>query len=328
MYDIVTFGETMLRFSPPNNERFEQMSSCYVYAGGSEMSIAVAGSRLGLKTAWISRLPNNPLGWFVRNQARLHGVDTKYIAWAPEDERVGIYFMEYGASPRPSNVIYDRKHSAISKISLTDIDWKPVFQNSTVFMVSGITPALSEDAAAMTRTAVIEAKKAGCTVAVDLNYRAKLWTQEKACDVMTPLMEYTDILITTEEDTKRVFGIESESYEKVAELLRKRFSFKAVAITIRETVSIEKNNWSAFVLADTVYRGTTYTVQVVDRIGAGDSFTAGLLFGYINNDWQQGIDYGLALSALKHTHPGDSNFNTRSDIERLLATGGGGRIQR
>ncbi|MFB0545438.1 MAG: PfkB family carbohydrate kinase [Anaerolineae bacterium] len=327
MYDVVTFGEAMIRLCPPNFRRLEQTTSLEVTAGGAELSVAAGVSRLGLTSAWVSRLPDNPLGRMVRNKASEFGVDTSHIVWA-EGERVGIYFIEYGASPRPSSVLYDRANSAISNIKVGEVDWKAVFTDCKLFHTSGITPALSDTAAEVTAEALKAAKEAGCKVSYDLNYRARLWSQEKARECQTPLMDYVDILITTEEDTERVFGIKGEDYKEVAAKLADRFKFEVVTITLRGTPSVWRNTWTAIAYADGKFHDdVTYDIEVVDRVGGGDSYTSGFLYGYLTGDVEKGVRYGNAFSALKQTSWSDFNWSTLAEVEKQLK-GAGLRISR
>ncbi len=324
---LVTFGETMIRFSPPDHQRLEQADRLDVHVGGSELNVAVAAQRLGLQTCYVTRLTRTPLGQMVENKAREHGVDTSHIVWT-DDDRVGLYFVEFGASPRANSVLYDRRDSAIAKIKPGEIDWESVFYEAKLFHTSGITPALSNSAADATIEAVHQAKKFGLKVSIDLNYRARLWSQERACEVMTKLMDDTDILITTEEDTKRVFGIERDTYEEVARTLARQFSLEAVAITLRQTPSVWKNNWTAIVYANgKIYRGPQFEIEIVDRVGAGDSFSGGFLYGYLTSGPAAGVHYGVAISALKQTNPGDLVWATREEVERIL-DGGSLRIVR
>jgi len=317
----------MIRFSAPDYQRLEQAARFDVHVGGSELNVAVAAQRLGLQTAYVTRLTRNPLGRMIENKAREHGVDTSHIAWT-NDDRVGLYFVEFGASPRANSVLYDRANSAIARINPEEINWKVVFHGAKLFHTSGITPALSASATEATIEAVHQAKKLGVRVSIDLNYRARLWSQERAREVMTKLMEYTDILITTEEDTKRVFGIEEETYEDVARTLAKQFSLEAVAITLRETPSVWKNNWTAIVYADgEIHRGPNFEIEIVDRVGAGDSFAGGFLFGYLTDGPTAAVRYGVAISALKQTNPGDLVWATCEEVERILG-GGSLRIAR
>jgi len=327
MADVVTFGETMIRLSPPSFQRLEQTTALELSVGGSEFTVAAGVSRLGLRAAWVSRLPANPLGWMVRNKAREFGVDTSHIVWSKTD-RMGLYFVEYGASPRASSVLYDRAHSAMSQIRPGEIDWTPVLHGARLFHVSGITPALSDDAAAVTAEGLFAAKTAGALVSYDLNYREKLWSRDRARQVQTPFMEQVDILITTEEDTERVFGIQASDYRDVARELQARFGFKVVTITLRETPSVWRNHWEAFAYANgAVYGDAGYDVEVVDRVGAGDNYTAGFLYGYLTQDVEYAVRLGCAFSALKHTTWGDLNWATRDEAEKLMA-GASMRINR
>lgn len=326
-YDLVTFGETMIRLSPPDFRRLEQTNLLEVNVGGSELNTAVAAQRLGLSTSYVTRLTRNPLGRMIENKAREHGVDTSYIVWTDED-RVGTYFVEFGASPRPNSVIYDRCDSAIARIEPGEVDWNALFQGAKLFYTSGITPALSPAVAAATKEAIQTAKTAGLKVSIDLNYRARLWSQVEARAVMTELVEQANILITTEEDTQRVFGIKKDSYEKVAQALADRFQLEAVAITLRETQSVWRNAWTAIVYADgEIHRAPVFDIEIVDRVGAGDAFSGGFLFGYLLDGPAVGVRYGVAVSALKQTNPGDLCWATREESERLL-DGGGLRIVR
>ncbi len=327
MYDVVTFGETMLRLSPPDYRRIEHAYSFDLNAGGAEMSVACNVSRLGLKTAWVSRLTDNSMGQYIRNKAREQGVDTSHIVWTKEG-RVGIYFVEFGANPRPSRVIYDRSHSAMSMMKPGEVDWATLLKGVKWFYTTGITPALSASAAAATLEALQKAKAAGCKVACDLNYRARLWTEDEAHKCMEPLMQYVDVLISTEEDTAKVLKIKGENYQDVARKLAERFKFEAVCITIRTDLSVLHNQWTAIVYAGgKVYEDRTYDVEIIDRVGAGDSFSSGFLYGYTTGDVEKGLRYGNAYAALEHSIPGDINWCTLQEVETLIK-GGGSRISR
>jgi len=291
MADVITFGETMIRLSPPNYRRLEQSNLLEVNVGGSEWNVAVGLSRLGIEAAWVSRLPNNTLGYMIRNKAREHG-------------------------------LYDRANSAISQIKPGEINWESIFQGAKWFHTSGITPALSPDAAQVTAEALKTAKKAGCKVSYDLNYRARLWTEEQARDCQEPFMEHVDILFSTEEDTKKVLGITGQDYREVAKKLAEKFNFDAVCITLREDLSVLRNRWTAIAYsAGKIYDDKTYDVEIIDRVGAGDSFTAGFIYGYLTGDVTKGVKYGNAFSALKHSIPGDANWTTLSDVENLIKSG-------
>jgi 2-dehydro-3-deoxygluconokinase len=325
--DVVTFGEAMIRLSPPNFRRLEQARSLDVQVGGAELNTAVGLARLGRSAAWVSRLTDNPLGRLIANHAREAGVSTEHVLWT-SDDRVGLYFLEFGAAPRASSVLYDRKNAAIAHITPGMDPWAKVFAGVKWFHVTGITPGLSRDAAAVTKEALQAAKAAGVQTSIDLNYRVKLWTQEAAGQCMSELMTFCDVLITTEEDIERVFGIKGKDYEEAAALTAKRFGLKTVAITVRENPLVWKNTWTAIAHAGgRVLRTRSYEVEIVDRLGAGDSFAAGLIHGLLDGDLQKGLDWGVAASALKHTIPGDFNWITRAEVEGMLK-GGGLRISR
>jgi 2-dehydro-3-deoxygluconokinase len=341
MYDLVTFGEAMIRLSPPNFQRLEQTSSLDIQIGGAEYNVACAGARLGLKTAWVSRLPENGLARRIVNKAREHGVDTSHVVWTKEG-RVGLYFLEQGSSPRASSVLYDRAPSAIAEIKPGEVDWKKVLAGTKLFHTTGITPALSASAAQVTKESLEGAKAAGCRVSYDLNFRKKLWSAEQARKVQEPFMALVDLLITNEEDPKAIFGISpaghddaykalsAEAYREIAKKLQERFALKGVAITMRESPSVLKNVWTAMAYeGGKFYEERKYELEVVDRLGGGDSFSAGLLYGIATkNSIEYGLKFGLAFSALKHTTPGDLNWATREEVEELIKSGGGARVQR
>jgi 2-dehydro-3-deoxygluconokinase len=327
--DLVTFGEAMVRLTPPAFQRLEQAHSFDAYVGGGELNVAVAAARLGVSSRWVSRLPENALGRMIANRAREQGVDA-HVEWTADD-RAGLYFVELGAAPRASSVLYDRAASAISRVTPGSIDWASVFAGARWYHVSGITPALSEAAAKVTAESLAAAKKAGLTVSYDLNYRSKLWSGQKARAVQEPLMEHVDVLITTEEDTRVVFGIgaetkddyahvDAESHAEVARALEKRFEVSAVAITLRENPRVLLNSWSAIVAADgKIHAAPRYEVEVVDRIGAGDAFSGGLIVSRLENrGWDDAVRFATATSALKHSIPGDFCLVTRNEVDQLL----------
>jgi 2-dehydro-3-deoxygluconokinase len=321
MPDVITFGEAMVRLSPPNFRRLEQARSLDVQVGGAELNTAVALARMGRSTSWVSRLTQNPLGRLIANHAREAGVGIEHIGWT-EDDRVGLYFLEFGAAPRASSVLYDRKGAAIAGIRSGMVAWSTVFSGARWFHVTGITPALSTSAAETTREALQAARAAGIKTSIDLNYRAKLWSQTEAGKWMTEFMPLCDVLITTEEDTARVFGITGKNYEDVASQCAQRFPVQVVAITLRENPLVWKNTWTAIAHRDgKTYRTRSYEVEIVDRLGAGDSFAAGMIHGLLDDDVQMGLDYGVAASALKHSIPGDFAWITRDEVEALLKTG-------
>jgi 2-dehydro-3-deoxygluconokinase len=326
-HDVITFGEAMVRLSPPNFGRLEQARSLDLRVGGAELNTAVGLARLGRSTAWVSRLADNPLGRLIANHAREAGVSTEHVVWAP-DERVGLYFLEFGAAPRASSVLYDRKGAAIAGVRPGVVPWPRLLAGARWFHVTGITPALSQSAAEATREALQAARAAGVSTSIDLNYRVKLWTQAEAGRWMSELMAYCDVLVTTEEDVGRVFGIKGKDHEEAAALTAKRFPLKVVAVTLRENPLVWKNSWTAIAYRDgQVFRTRTYEVEIVDRLGAGDAFAAGLIHGLLDGDLQKGLDYGVAASALKHSIPGDFAWVTRAEVEALLK-GDGLRISR
>lgn len=325
MYDVVAFGEAMIRLTPPPHLRLEQTNVLDATVGGGELNVAVSCARLGLKSAWVSRLTDNPLGRMIADRGREHGVDMSHIVWT-RDDRVGLYFVEIGAMPRASRVYYDRAHSAISRIKPDEIDWS-LLADAKVFHVGGITPALSKSAAEASALALQEAKRHGCKVTFDLNYRATLWSQQEARECCTRLMENVDVLISTQDDTFRVFGMEGDPPD-VARQLRDRFGFEAVAITIRTVRGVRAGAWTAIVLAgDTLRTDRTYDLEIVDRIGSGDAFSAGFIYGYLNDDFDMGLKYGNALSVIKHSHWGDFCYFTEDELKDQMA-GAGLKIKR
>ena len=320
MAEVVTFGETMVRLSPPHFGRLEQTHQLDVNIGGAEWNVAADLSRLGLSTAWVSRLTENALGAMIRNKAREQGVDTSHIVWT-KDDRVGVYFVEFGAAPRASSVLYDRANTAISRIKPGEVDWEKALEGARWFHTSGISPGLSQSAAQVTAEALRTAKKLGCRVSYDLNYRAKLWTTEEAMKCQIPLMEYVDVLISTEEDTRKVLGVSADSYQEVARKLEDKFNFEVVCITLREDISVWRNRWTAIACSEgKIYDDRTYEVEIVDRVGAGDSFSAGFIYGYLHGDVTKGLQFGNAFSALKHSIPSDVNWSTRQEVENLITS--------
>src|SRR6516162_363245 len=269
-YEVITFGEAMVRLSPPNFRRLEQTSSLDLLVGGAELNTAVGLARLGRPSAWVSRLTNNPLGRLIANRAREAGVSTEHVLWTEED-RVGIYFLEFGAAPRASSVLYDRKGSAIANIRPGMVDWKTVFAGAKWFHVTGITPALSASAAETTREALAAAQAASVRVSIDLNYRNKLWSPAEAGRWMREFMNLCDVLITTEEDVAKVFGITAADDAAVARKLTETFAVKVVAITLRDNPLVWRNTWTAIAYrSGELVRTRRYEVEIVDRLGAGD----------------------------------------------------------
>jgi 2-dehydro-3-deoxygluconokinase len=326
-HDVVTFGEAMLRLSPPHFQRIEQVHSLDVQIGGAELNTAVGLTRLGRATAWVSRLTRNSLGGLLANRAREAGVDVEHVVWTEED-RVGVYYVEFGAAPRASSVLYDRSDSAMARIHPGMVDWPAAFAEAKWFHVTGITPALSLTAAEATREALHAARAARLKTSIDLNYRAKLWSSAEAGKWMTQLLPLCDVLITTEEDAERVLGVRGTDHADVARQLAQRFPVEVVAITLRDNPLVWKNSWTAIAFrAGSLYKTRVYEVEIVDRLGAGDSFAAGLIDGLLDDDVQKGLDYGVAASALKHAIPGDFAWITREEVEAILQ-GPGLRINR
>lgn len=309
--DLVTFGEAMVRLSPPALQRLEEASSLEAYVGGSELNVAVLAARLGVASRWVSRLPDNGLGRMVESRAREHGVDAR-VEWTADD-RVGLYFVEVGGA-RISRVLYDRAGSAMSSITPGSIEWASVFAGARWYHVSGITPALSDSAARVTAESLAAAKLAGLTVSYDLNYRSKLWSAQQACATQEPLMEHVDVLITTAEDARVIFGSGGKDSAEVARALRQRFELSAVAITLRD------HALAAVVVADgKVYSAPRCAVESVDPIGAGDAFCGGLIVSRLgSSDWDDAVHFAAATAALKHTIPGDFCLVTRTEVEELL----------
>jgi len=325
MYDVITFGEAMIRLSPPGHQRLEQVTSLEVAVGGAELSVAAGVARLGMRSAWVSRLPQNPLGRMMANKGREFGVDTSHVLWA-EDERAGLYFVEYGATPRPTRVIYDRRDSALARIQPEMLDWEELCRQTRLLHVGGITPALSASAASTQIEALRAARLTGCLVSYDLNYRAMLWTLESARQAQLPLMEYVDILITSLPDepnvTELISGLSGENPAKVARKLAERYGFKAVLVTLRSTPSVTRTVWTSLAYVDgQVISDRTYDVDAVDRLGGGDACVAGFLTGYLEGDPALGVRLGNAFSALKQTSTTDWPWPTRGEVETLIAQG-------
>ncbi len=327
MNEVITFGEAMVRLSPPNFRRLEQATSLDLQIGGAELNTAVALARLGRNAAWVSRLTDSPLGRLIANRASEAGVDTRHVQFT-KDDRVGLYFLEFGAAPRASSVLYDRKDAAIAHVKPGMIKWADVFAGAKWLHVTGITPALSASAAETTREALTAARAAGVRVSIDLNYRNKLWSPADAGRWMREFMQVCDVLITTEEDVAKVFGITAKDDAAVARKLTETFPLKVVAITLRDNPLVWRNTWTAIAYrGGELFRTRSYEVEIVDRLGAGDSFAAGLIHGLLDDDLQKGLDWGVALSAIKHSIPGDFAWVTRDEVEALLK-GGGLRISR
>lgn len=337
---VVTFGELMLRLAPENYLRFVQSDRLEATFGGAEANVAVSLANFGVDACFVTKLPTHEIGQSAVNSLRKFGVDTSKIVRG--GDRVGIYYCEKGASQRPSKVIYDRKYSSIATASEDDFDWDDIFSGADWFHFTGITPALSDDMAKITLEAVKAAKDNGLTVSCDLNFRKKLWTSEKACAVMSDVLKHVDVCIANEEDAKDVFGIEAENtdinsgkldeegYVSVAKQLTDRFGFKAVAITLRESLSASDNNWSGMLyVANRPFFAKKYRMHIVDRVGGGDSFGAGLIYALLSDfGAQDAIEFAVAASCLKHSIEGDYNMVTKDEVLSLARGNASGRVQR
>lgn len=339
---VVTFGEIMLRLAPEGYLRFVQADDFGATYGGGEANIAVSCANYGMDAAFITKLPKHEIGQSAINALRKYGVDTTGIVRG--GDRVGIYFLEKGASQRPSKVIYDRAGSSIATASREDFDWDKIFDGADWFHFTGITPAISDQAAAITLDAVKAAKKHGVTVSCDLNYRNKLWSREKAGKVMDELCQYVDVCTSNEEDAKDVFGIEArdtditsgslntEGYKDVARQLTDRFGFDKVVITLRESISANDNNWAGLLFDGKTgksYLSKKYLMHIVDRVGGGDSFGGGLIYALTHDyDLQDAIEFAVAASCLKHSIEGDFNQVNVDEVTRLAKGDASGRVQR
>ncbi len=333
MTKIVTFGEILLRLTTLNKERFTQSKNFEITYAGSEANVAVSLSHFGMKAYYLSSVPDNPIGQSCINTVRQFGVNTDYMV--KNGERLAVYYLENGASMRPSNIVYDRTGSSFSKITPDFFDWDSIFQDCDLFHYSGITPSLSKTTKILTEYAVKEAKERKVKVSCDLNYRSNLWSPEEAQKTMIPLMEYTDILIGGKKDPEIMLGEyvdneEDESYKKLLVSLAKKYNFSNVALSMRESFSADHNDWSGlFYDKKNVYSSKKYEIQIVDRVGAGDAFTAGVIYGLFNKlSSQEIVEFSIAASALAHTFHGDFNLAT---IDEILAVASGdvtGRIRR
>ncbi len=337
---VITFGEIMLRLAPHGYDRFVQANDFQATFGGGEANVAVSLAQFGMDAAFVSKLPEHAIGQAAINDLRKYGVDTSMIVRG--GERIGIYYLEKGASQRPSRVIYDRAYSAIATAQASDFDWNHIFADASWFHFTGITPALSPDLAKITLTAVKQAKAHGLQVSCDLNYRKKLWTSEAANQTMSKLMPYVDVCIANEEEAESVFGIHApnsnvvngvlaqEGYVEVAKQLQTRFDLRYVAITLRESISASDNNWGAMLYdGKQAYVSRRYPVHIVDRVGGGDSFAAGLIYALLNNkSSEEAIAFASAASCLKHSIEGDYNQVSVAEVETLMQGDGSGRVQR
>ncbi|MBR4072700.1 MAG: sugar kinase [Clostridia bacterium] len=340
MAKVVTFGEIMLRLAPNGYYRFFQNDQMQATFGGGEANVAVSLANYGLDAAFVTKLPKHAIGQAAVDSLRYFGVDTSNITRG--GDRVGIYFLEKGASQRGSVCIYDRAHSAIQEAAPEDFCWDKIFEGADWFHFTGITPALGGNMVQICKEACIAAKNKGVKISCDLNYRGKLWTREEARVAMTELCKYVDVCIANEEDAKDVFGIEAENtdiyggklnkegYKSVAKQLADTFGFEKVAITLRTSISANDNDWAGMLYDGTDYCfSKEYHLHIVDRVGGGDSFGGGLIYSLLNGkSTQQAIEFAVAASALKHTVEGDFNRVSVSEVEKLAGGDGSGRVQR
>ena len=336
----VAFGELMLRLTPNGYLRFMQADSLEVTFGGAEANVAVSLANYGIESVFVTKLPEHEIGQAAVNSLRKFGVDTSKIVRG--GDRVGIYYCEKGASQRPSKIIYDRAGSAIATATVNDFDWDQIFEGMSWFHFTGITPALSDKCTKITLDACKKAKERGLTISCDLNFRKKLWSKEKAGEVMSEVCQYVDFCIANEEDAKDVFCIEADNtnigtgkldrsgYISVAKELTKRFGFKGVAITLRESLSASDNNWSGMLYTEgEAYFSKKYAMHIVDRVGGGDSFGGGLIYSFLNGYTpQKAIEFAVAASCLKHSIEGDYNIVTALEVESLAKGDASGRVQR
>ncbi len=340
MDKIVTLGEIMLRLSTPGNSRFVQTNYFDIVYGGGEANVAVSLANYGHDAYFVSKLPLHEIGDAAIMQLNKNGVNTEYVLRG--GDRIGIYFLETGTSIRPSKVIYDRSGSAIATALPSEFDFDKIFAGATWFHWSGITAAISPQAAELTKKACIAAKKHGLTVSVDLNYRKKLWTPIEAQVVMKDLMQYVDVCIGNEEDAELTLGFKPantdvssgkltlDGYKSIFKEMHSAFGFKMIAMTLRESFSASKNGWSALLYDGfSFYESKHYIIEpIVDRVGGGDAFSGGLIHGLLTKDKQQAIEFAVAASALKHTIPGDFNLVSEKEVELLVKGDQSGRVQR
>ena len=340
MSKTVCFGEIMGRLCPEGYLKMVQARKLELTYAGGEANVAVSLANYGEDVSYVTKLPDNDLGKAVLRELRSYKVNVDDIVIG--GERLGMYYVEKGASQRPSKVIYDRKYSSISMAERSDFDWDRILKEASWFHFTGISPALSDNMIAVCEDALKKAKELGITVSCDLNYRKNLWTSEKANEVMSELMQYVDVCIANEEDAEKVLGIKAENtdvasgeldkdgYVSVARQIEDKFGIKTVAVTLRESISASDNGWSAMLYQNgKAYFSKRYLIHLVDRVGGGDSFVGGLLYGLINNyDPQEALEFAVAASCLKHTIEGDFNQVTVDDVKKLMQGDGSGRVQR
>lgn len=330
MKKIVCFGEIMMRLNPLNKERFIQADNFAISYSGAEANVCASLANYfedSSQIYFVSKVPANELGKSSIKTLRSQNINTEYVVQG--GQRLGLYFLEEGASQRPSKVIYDRKNSSFAESSVTDYNWDIIFEDCTWFHFSGITPALSDNLAEICKMACKKAKEKNIKISCDLNYRKKLWTTEKANSVMSELFEFVDVCIANEEDVQNVFGLQG-SYEELAQKIIQKFSCKLVAFTLRESFSADKNIWSSLLFSKTEsFKSEKYEIQIVDRVGAGDSFSGALIYALLNDySNQNSLEFATAASCLKHSIHGDFNQVTVDEVLSLMNGNSNGRIQR
>ena len=337
---FVGFGEIMVRFAPDGYMRFPQVDHFNLNYTGAEANMCVSLSYMGVDSEIVTRLPENDIADCAMRRMAMYGVGTSHVARG--GERIGIYYLERGASQRPSKVIYDRKYSAFAASKSEDYDWDEIFKDADWFHFTGITVPLGPELPEITRQACVAAKRHGVKISCDLNYRKNLWTPEEAQRIMRPLMQYVDVLIANEEDAEKVLGVKApdtdvvtgklspEGYEQVARSLTETYGFSAVGLTMRGSISASVNEWSGLLYTGgTCYRSPKYTIQLVDRVGGGDSFASGLIYGYLHGfDAQKTLNFAVAASCLKQSIEFDFNLSTVDEVLRLMSGDGSGRVQR
>lgn len=339
----VTFGEMMLRLSPPGYQRIEQANSFDFTVGGAEANVAVSLANFGLESYFVSKFPENEVGQAAVNQLRRFGVSDRFVVRG--GDRVGIYYLETGASQRGSKVVYDRAGSAITTLTESEIDVDALFDGTTWFHWTGITPALGTGVQQTLVSLCKKARAAGITISCDLNFRKKLWTETEAQRVMQPLMEFVDVCIANEEDAEKCLGLKAGKtgvedgildisvYTDLLRLMKETYDFSTVAVTLRESHSASRNGWSAIMLDEKdcsdPYQSTRYDIQIVDRVGGGDAFAGGLIAGLLKKDTtKEALEFAVAASCLKHSIQGDFNLVSEQEVDRLVAGRGSGRVER
>ena len=337
---FVGFGEMMVRLAPDGYLKLAQADHFNLNYTGAEGNMAIALAYMGMPAEMVTKFPDNEIGHCAKRMLTKFEVQTDHIAWG--GERLGVYYLERGASQRPSKVIYDRKHSSIAEATPSDFDWDDIFKNAGWFHFTGITVALSENMQEICKQACIAAKRHGVKVSCDLNYRKNLWSTEKAQSVMRPLMQYVDVCIANEEDSEKVLGIKAsdtdvtagklsiEGYSALAKKLTDAYGFEKVGITLRESISASVNNWSAMLYTEgKTYLSKKYTMQIVDRVGGGDPFASGLIYACLNEfDAQKAVEFAAGASCLKHSIEFDFNLSSVEDVMNLINGDGSGRVQR